>query len=188
MVQDDTNEAIAVFLETIRSTQSQWRCNIVSYPLINAALLKHADEMRPLPSHSKYYQPKYTPGRGVGLFALRSFAIGEIIIIERPSVITPHIVFGNKTPLGRMWEGFSDEETLNLSFLHNRHKKDAEAGQPWQRGVQRTNGFGFDLPTPHYTPSVACPGIKDDWPVPDLKNLAKLHSMLFLDASRLNHS
>jgi hypothetical protein len=173
-------------LQTVRSTGSHWRCNILSYPPVIAALLKHVDNLRPIPCYKKEYYPRYTKGRGVGLFAARSFDVGETIIIERPSVITVRVFLGDPRIVERLWEGFAGDELLNLSLLFNRHKEDAEKGQPWAYGVQRTNGFGFSLPTPKFTPKEACALVQDDCNVPE--DTGWRHTMIFLDTSRLNHS
>jgi hypothetical protein len=117
-------------LQKILSNRSGWRCNMLSYPPIVAALLKHVDNLRPIPPHKKEYYPVYIKGRGVCLFVARSFDVGETIIIERPAIIGARAILGDRRILARLWEGFSNEELLNLSLLFNRHKEDAQKGQP----------------------------------------------------------
>jgi hypothetical protein len=177
--------AYGVSLELLRNPRCQWRCNILTYPSITAALLKHVVNLRPIPILHKDYYPKYIPGRGVGLFAARSFDVGETIIFERPIIIMARAMIGELDTVSRLWEGFTAEERLNLSLLFNRHKEDADRGQLWEFGIVRTNAFGFPTPTPHWSPKEVC-SRAEEYNLP--ADMAWLHSMLFLDTSRLNHS
>lgn len=108
---------------------------------------------------------KESPTGGIGVFAGRDIHYGELLIVERPLLITPathaYKIRGGDWVDDYTYEDhvkimcFEQEQHLELAFnrmdedrkeaymaLANSHKED---GSGPLLGVQRTNGFGIDL-------------------------------------------
>ncbi|KAF4590780.1 hypothetical protein EYR40_009377 [Pleurotus pulmonarius] len=150
---------------------------LVEYPGYPAPIIREADSTAPCP-----YRIVEIPSKGLGMVAARDLHFGELIISERPLIISPRVMkincmkwMDSATPRQKQeaaW--FESEKIYKLAFermepedketymkLYNSHKHD---GTGPILGISRTNGYGvFALQGDDYV------GV-------------------FKDASRINHS
>jgi hypothetical protein len=162
--------------------ETTFETSVLSFvPVVNALWDVQKTLCALIPRKNDVYE-KTIEGKGTGLFAARDFAVGDVILVERPSIICAismrksswdmlHVVFERLPP----------EQQEAAKRLTSCHGEDV----PWAAGIVRTNGFGFKLPVPHYPAEELQPG---NQPIALPADLSQMHTCVFLTASRINHS
>jgi hypothetical protein len=159
--------------------ETDFQTIVLTYPSILRALVAREPTFVPLPPHANPFYPRHVAGRGVGLFAAHALAPGDVIIIERPTLVQASVLpMRVVRSLTHLLHTLPAPQRLSAALLAS-----FNFGDEWGASVMRTNAFEFDLPVPRCLPEEVAPWCKDS-PV----DLAWHHGMLFLTAARLNHS
>lgn len=112
-----------------------------------------------------------TAGGGRRMIAARHIAFGQIIVVEHPVLIHPHIMqnklIDGMKPTAKLFQSLEDHVKGEAFRMHNCKP----AGMcDLEEGIFRTNGLGIDLASN-----------------PDLSTSLTTHSGLFLKIAMINH-
>jgi hypothetical protein len=182
---DPQNAPSTMMFRNIKYPSTSFETVLFTFlPIVNA-IYDIEPTFTSLPSHRNNFYPKYTKGRGVGLFAGRDFVPGETIILERPAMVLPLAMHPQYLEHSIMlMDRLPSDEHLSASLLSS-----CKPDRPWISGMTSTNSFGFDLPVPHREAMDFVPWwnsiISHTSPPNDL---GWKHAMIFLTAARLNYS
>jgi hypothetical protein len=174
-----------ILMRTITYPGTTFESVIFSYEPVVNALYEVEPTFTAFPPHKNHFYPKYVKGRGVGLFAGRDFDVGETIILERPSFMKPLFLLPQHLELlPQAMDRLPSDQFMSACLLSS-----CKPDQTWLMGMFNTNSFGFALPIPHFTPEDVVPWWKLAGNLdPPPADIGWLQVMLFLTASRLNHS